>query len=246
MEFKEHKAIIIAETKLDRDGVGDFLEHMEAPEWESTSNIDAEVLTEIAGKICYKSFNTKTNPNLTRVRNNNQEYIKSLLESNHGSVFEHATVTFALLNVSRVLTHELVRHRAGTAFSQESGRYCRIENLSMYKPKTNDLILGKLYECADSVDEAYKKLYKYINPIISRSDIKTKKILTSILRRLSPEGSLTNIIVTANHRAWRHICKLRTSGGAEEEIKIVFKDIFNKLRVRYPNIYQDMGGNNDE
>ena len=48
-------------------------------------------------------------------------------DSGHGSVFEHAYVNFIVTDCSRVFTHELVRHRVGTAFSQTSGHYVRGE-----------------------------------------------------------------------------------------------------------------------
>jgi len=60
------------------------------------------------------------------VRSDRREYFENLLRSAHGSVLEHAGYSFALRNVSRVFTHELVRHRAGSAFSQESLRYVRL------------------------------------------------------------------------------------------------------------------------
>ena len=62
------------------------------------------------------------NPNVSKVRADRREYFANILRSAHGSVLEHANYSFALRNVSRVLTHELVRHRAGSAFSQESLR----------------------------------------------------------------------------------------------------------------------------
>ena len=55
-----------------------------------------------------------------------------------------------------------------------------------------------------------------------------------------PIGLCTGIIVTANHRNWRHLIELRTAPGAEEEIRVVFLDIANSMREHNPNLYQDM------
>jgi thymidylate synthase (FAD) len=69
------------------------------------------------------------------VRTDQHEYLGNLLASLHGSVLEHASDTFAFHNVSRVFTHELVRHRAGSAFSQESLRYVRLAEIGFRVPE---------------------------------------------------------------------------------------------------------------
>jgi thymidylate synthase (FAD) len=84
--------------------------------WESDSEIAAEVLTETAGRTCYMSF-AKPRPG------GNSAYLTHIKEVGHGSVLEHAVWNFVFTGVSRSLTHELVRHRAGWAYSQLSQRY---------------------------------------------------------------------------------------------------------------------------
>jgi thymidylate synthase (FAD) len=75
----------------------------------------AEVLAEIAGRTCYMSFG--------KGRKTNKEYLENILTSKHGSVLEHAVWCLLITGVSRSLTHELVRHRAGFGYSQLSQRY---------------------------------------------------------------------------------------------------------------------------
>jgi thymidylate synthase (FAD) len=75
----------------------------------------AEVLAEIAGRTCYMSFG--------KGRKSNQEYVENILSFKHGSVLEHAVWCLLITGVSRALTHELVRHRAGFSYSQLSQRY---------------------------------------------------------------------------------------------------------------------------
>lgn len=84
--------------------------------WESDTVVAAEVLTETAGRVCYMSF-AKPRPG------GNEAYLTHIKESGHGSVLEHAVWSFVVTGVSRSLTHELVRHRAGFAYSQLSQRY---------------------------------------------------------------------------------------------------------------------------
>lgn len=84
--------------------------------WESDSAVAAEVLTETAGRVCYMSF-AKPRPG------GNRAYLHHIKEVGHGSVLEHAVWNLLVTGVSRSLTHELVRHRAGFGYSQLSQRY---------------------------------------------------------------------------------------------------------------------------
>src|SRR6266849_8517648 len=132
MEFVEPKVFLIAESKTDYGQLKEMLAEVggdTALQWfaktKEASKSDGELLTEVSGRICYKSFGIGLNPNVTKIRQNSREYIDNTLAKGDGSIFEHATCTFAFLNVSRVFTHELVRHRVGVAISQESLRYVR-------------------------------------------------------------------------------------------------------------------------
>ena len=77
---------------------------------------DGERLAEFAGRLCYMS---QANP----AGRNTRDYLENIKKQGHGSVLEHANYTVLLEGVSRSLTHELVRHRAGFAYSQLSQRY---------------------------------------------------------------------------------------------------------------------------
>src|SRR5204863_8430366 len=77
---------------------------------------DGELLAEVAGRVCYMS---QHNP----AERSTREYLDNIKKQGHGSVLEHANYTLLLEGVSRSLTHELVRHRAGFAYSQLSQRY---------------------------------------------------------------------------------------------------------------------------
>src|SRR5437763_7726543 len=84
--------------------------------WQTDTEVAAEHLVEVAGRVCYMSF-AKPRPG------GNKAYIGHILEVGHGSVLEHAVWNLLFTGVSRSLTHELVRHRAGFGFSQLSQRY---------------------------------------------------------------------------------------------------------------------------
>src|SRR5882724_9953484 len=127
----------IAETRINAIAMEHMLEDLDGHSEhmkDVISGQDSEALTEAAGRMCYRSYGLGVNPNLTKVRTDSNEYFKNTLEKGDGSIFEHASVTFAFLGVSRVFTHELVRHRVGVAISQESMRYVRITDIGMWLP----------------------------------------------------------------------------------------------------------------
>jgi thymidylate synthase (FAD) len=245
MQFVEPKVFHIAQTSLDTEGVGHFLQELGVPDWDTDAPSDQEKLIEFGGKLCYLSFAPQIlNKNVTKITEDNKKYIGNILKQKHGSVLEHGCDSFALLNVSRIFTHELVRHRVGTAFSQVSGRYVRIESIDNWFPEifsTHEevgLIKSIYTETLINIECGIKKLLD----ILKLDEIKSfdvKKKLTSAIRRLAPNGMANHILVTANHRAWRHMIEMRTSRHAEEEIRLVFGMIFYQLVTKYPNLYQD-------
>ncbi len=251
--IEKPKVYLVAKTSLVPEGLEEYLEDLGNPEWKPEQEVsDAETLIEAAGRMCYRSWQPfdpdkpeATNPNVTRVRKGNKEYIANVLASGHGSLLEHATMTFICRGVSRVFTHELVRHRAGMAYSQESLRYVRLDDLSFWLP---DALNGKP-EALQKFKEVIHLLEGVQRELASIFDIEnikqfhTKKQLTSLFRRLAPIGLGTSIMVTGSLRAWRHIIELRTSEAAEEEIRIVLGEIATVCLREYPNVFQDMSRN---
>ncbi len=237
------QAFILADTGV-VGGMRDFLDAVGATDWTIPSDVksDGELLVEIAGRTCYKSFGTELNKNLTKVRNDHKEYIGNILKTKHGSVLEHASTTVGFVNVSRIFTHELVRHRAGCAYSQESMRFVRLEDVGMYIPDCiRDLppaYKETFIKAVSNAEEAYQVLAD--NCIPQNMSFSKKKELTSAFRRIAPGGHSTNIVMTANHRAWRHLFELRTAPGVEEEIGVVFSSLAMQFTQKYPAFYQDM------
>lgn len=108
--------------------------------WSSDSSVAAEVITESAGRVCYMSF-AKPRPG------GNQAYLHHIKEVGHGSVLEHAVWTFLITGVSRSLTHELVRHRAGFAYCLTGDTLIYSDHFCNGKREgTKKRSLAKLYE----------------------------------------------------------------------------------------------------
>jgi len=242
MTFEKPSVCHLGGTQLDKLGLGYFLEIMGSSEWTTDPCADGEKLVEVAGRVCYRSFVEGLNPNVVQVRKGNQIYLANLLKQGHHSVLEHVSDTFGI-RLTRVATHELVRHRVGVAYSQESLRYVRLDKLSMYWPTAfaNHPEAESLLEVFQTTAAKLENIQLELAQILDLNHLgfEEKKKLTSSMRRLAPIGLMTTIIVTANQRAWRHMIQLRTSRHAEEEIRLIFGSIFRILNSRYPSLYQD-------
>lgn len=240
------KVFLIGETVLCMPGFLGAMEELGAPDWRPTRRTvsHAEQLTEFAGKLCYMSFATDLNANLTRANARDQHtYIQEgIIAHKHGSVLEHSTVNLLFSHVSRVITHEIVRHRQGTAFSQVSGRYVRSSDFGYWVPtvirddaEAHDAFQRVVEETEDRTRELEQRLFD--SPSLT---FRVKKIITSALRRLIGFGKSSHILVTANHRALRHMIQVRTHESAEEEIRLVFGQVAEMMAARYGAIYADM------
>lgn len=113
---------------LVKTGQTDFFDDLDEAIGQGIS--PGEILCSMFAKMCYKSLVVGKNANVSKTRS-----VKANLENcfnqGHGSVFEHFQLNFIITNCSRIFTHELVRHRVGTAFSQTSGRYCRLDTIDL-------------------------------------------------------------------------------------------------------------------
>ncbi len=165
-------------------------------------------------------------------------------------------------------THELVRHRIGTAFSQNSGRYIRLDSIDLILDPIltgcDDLILKHLERTEDLVYlmECRKNL-RVPSPNYPNSDpehylelraqnfaaedckwvpnealdFTLKKQLTSAIRRLAPNGQANEIGFSVNLRSLRHTVMMRTGRHSEWEIRMVFAQVYNLLKAKYPLIF---------
>ncbi|GMV99262.1 MAG: flavin-dependent thymidylate synthase [Candidatus Hydrogenedentota bacterium] len=241
MEFVEPKVFLVGETRIVEDGLKDYLAHVGVPEWSTDAPSGSETLCEVMGRLCYRSFEPGLNPNVTRVRKGNQKYLGHVLEVGHGSVIEHAVLNFIFADVSRVFTHELVRHRAGTAISQESLRFVRLNKLSAYVPthiRENDEGMEVFTRTIQQLEEIQNSLARVFE-IDDEKQFDRKKKLTSAFRRVAPIGVATTIGWSCNFRALRHVIEMRTAPEAEEELRLVFGKVYDLVKGRYPSLMGD-------
>jgi thymidylate synthase (FAD) len=215
-----------------------FLHSERVPDWQTDTGSEAERLVEIAGRLCYMSF-AKPRPG------GNKAYIDHILEVGHGSVLEHAVFSLLITGVSRSLTHELVRHRAGFGFSQLSQRYvdeseCAFvlppgikEGGSAYDSWRAALSWqqGKYVALEETL--LYNEFANIDNPTLRRK--KAREAARSVL----PNCTETKIFVTGNARAWRHFIELRGSIHADAEMQRLAVAVMKKLQDAAPNIFGD-------
>lgn len=248
MHSVEPRVHILAETVMDRDGLKGYLDTIGASSWSSDASSDVEEIIEVQSRSCYKSFEPGLNPNVQRVRRHNESYLENIINVNHGSVLEHAWVSFMFTDVSRVFTHELVRHRVGVAISQESLRYVRLEDLGCWIPscfsdipRAVQVFEVHFREC----EEAYTNLLQCAamkEGVDSFDDLSfsKKKEYTSAARRVAPIGLATSIGWSCNIRALRHVITMRIDPSAEEEIRYVFNKVKDLAQDRWPVLFRDL------
>jgi thymidylate synthase (FAD) len=202
-------------------------------------------LLKTAGQTCYASFGPKRTMN-----ENAKRYFDNLASSGHGSVFEHANYSFFLYGISRSNTHEVVRHRAGTAFSQLSQRFVSGSVLRFVERLEYQDVpaLHKRFEQRiDQFAQEYAEVAEELAGLQSEghrtlsAEAKTdmRKRVQQVARSVLPNETETTMVLTANVRAWRHMIEMRTDPHAESEIRDLFFRIFLCLRVAEPILFAD-------
>jgi len=198
---------------------------------------DGEILCSFYAKACYSSLTNKKNKNITKTRAISDNIV-GILDSGHGSVIEHVQLNFMITNCSRVFTHELVRHRVGTAFSQTSGRYVRTDVLKMVVDPILEPIADLCEESRLYMEQWYKKAQERLG-LDKETSFAVKKKKTSALRRFLPNGQSNEMGLSLNLRSLRHTIEMRTSEHAEWEIRVIFNQIYQLVKEKYPMMFCD-------
>jgi thymidylate synthase (FAD) len=198
---------------------------------------DGERLAEFAGRLCYMS---QHNP----AKRETREYLENIKKQGHGSVLEHANYSMLLEGVSRSLTHELVRHRAGFAYSQLSQRYVDESEANFVIPPAvaGDEALEAPWRA--QVEAAQAVYVDLVGKLMERygwvaDKVHRRKMAREAARAVLPNATETKIVVTANARAWRTMLELRSSEGAELEIRRLAVAALRLLRQEAPGFFSD-------
>lgn len=242
------KVFLVGETACNHQGMHDYLTHLGsgAVEWFEKS-LDPRVsaserLSEFMGRLCYRSWKPGLNANVTKIREGNDVYLDNVLKVKHGSVIEHAVTNWVFADVSRIFTHELVRHRAGAAFSQESLRFVRLTDLGLWLPpeaESQPWLVELFEKTFKSLEELQVTMAARLGLDDEGVQFNEKKVLTSMMRRLAPEGLSTTIGASFNFRALRHVLTMRSPVGAEVEIRLVMDQLGPICQDRWKNLFAD-------
>lgn len=191
--------------------------------------MDADALAEFCGRMCYCSFGDKQG------RKTNQDYIQNIVGQGHGSVLEHANFTFLVTQCSRGFTHEMVRHRAGFGYSQESTHFID------YSPETGRMILDERACSVEAVHDAMGEMAEHALAVYQqvydslRKQGHAKKEACSMARQLLPTGIEAKLAFTGNVRALRHFIVLRGNAFNVMEIRKVAVEVFKLMVNEAPN-----------
>jgi thymidylate synthase (FAD) len=208
-------------------------------------------LVEFAGRACYQSW-SRPNPATAT----NEGYMRHILEVGHGSILHHATVTVYIEDVSRSLTHELVRHHHLDP-SQLSQRFVMLktgkdrqfgEGYVTPPLFREDGIAGTILEEAwinatvsyDALVERGLELIDDMDEEFRPAGTGRMKAAREAARCVLPNMTPTAVVMTGNHRAWREAIEKRANLHADAEISELFYEIYKLLAGFEPNLYQDM------
>lgn len=178
-----------------------------------------EALLEHAGRVCYRSA----------PRGNPAAFLRARLRDGHESIIEHASATFEINGISRVCSHQLVRHRLAS-YSQESQRYVDMSEPELVIP---DAIAGDpealaIWEdFAGEVTAAYRAL-------------RARGARKEDARFVLPNAAATRIVVTMNFRELRHFFHMRITPEAQWEIREMALRMLELIAPHAPTIFGGM------
>lgn len=198
---------------------------------------DAEIMCSIYAKLCYASFKPENNKNLSKTRGI-EDNLKQTLAAAHTAVFRNASLNFIATGVSRVFTHELVRHSAGWGFAQESGRYVRRDHLPFTWDDRFEPLRNVVHAALSAQWDAYIRICEALD-IDGQKDFTKRKELTSLARRFLPNGMANEIAFSVNLCALRHFVQMRTSRHAEREMRLVAAEIYRITKGFCPILFHD-------
>lgn len=194
-----------------------------------TNTPNPELIIANAARTCYDSP--------AKDLESSRKMIKAIIKSGHESCIEHATATFRLTEVSRALTHELVRHRIGFSYSQRSQRYVKENEPSYVMPNVLDddnTANQKLLLAKDIFEKAMQNAWDAYSLLLSYG------LKPEDARFVLPNACTTEIVVTADFRAWRNFLKLRLGPRAQWEIRKAANLILDKLYEIAPSCFEDL------
>lgn len=198
-----------------------------------------EQLSEYAGRVCYMSQNNASGRSTAA-------YLTHILELGHGSVLEHGMFSYLLEGVSRALTHELIRHRVGTAVSQLSQRFVDESDTAFVCPPEiakYPKIRARWEAACEHALTQYTALCHNLHEQADGDGLPAtlrRKRIREAARAVLPNCTETKLVWSCNLRELRHILLLRGSTHADLEIQQLAKALLAVTRQLAPHALADL------
>jgi len=193
---------------------------------------EPEKLVAIAARLCYSPVGVEDLEEQLSIEDA-RKLVKFVIKSGHLSTTEHVYFTFGVEGISRVLSHQLVRHRIAS-FNQQSQRYVKFkENYEYIVPdliKQNKEINKKYKSIISDIHKFYEEM---INNGIDAEDA----------RYILPNSSETKMIVTMNARELLHFFTVRCCNRAQAEIRKLATFMLKDVKKVAPVIFENAGPN---
>lgn len=151
--------------------------------------------------------------------------IKYIMGSGHTSILEVCGLQFLICGVDRSLTHQLVRHRVGIVFQQQSQRYVEFKDGKFDYVKPLSVNTKEKEEAFNSAIEKASEVYKSLVDL---------GVAPEDARSVLPNACCTNIVMTVNIRALGHICNERLCTTAQLPIRMLFIEIAKQVTEQLP------------
>jgi thymidylate synthase (FAD) len=192
--------------------------------------LDPALLVACGGRICYSDKHASDIYKMSDDEAN--KMVQHAIDSHHDSLFEHVNFTFLIEDVSRVLSHQLVRHRIMSPH-QRSQRYVTLHKGEYVTPKSieENPEAKKIYDFA--VDQAAAAYQTLIDMGIPKEDA----------RYIYPNAAHTQLIITINGRSLQHMLGLRLCNRAQGEIREMAELMLKELRRVFPEFFNHVGPN---
>lgn len=243
---------LIGQTSSNLSGIEDFLggfdQELDFEEYLDDPTVlpDAERLIKFAGQLCYLSLDPKKSTS----NSDASKYFTNIKSSSHGSVFEHASFSFLCYGIDRAVTHELVRHRSGMAFSQVSQRYVSgstlrfVERLEYQDDPELHAMFEKWIEASAEqydlrADVLMRRQQEGAGILYGEKARDLRKKVNQAARACLPNETEAPIVVSANVRALRHVMEMRADSAADIAIRSLAYKFYECVVEAAPRLFDD-------
>lgn len=209
-------------------------------EVENFNGVDIMKKIEKACRTCYRSEGSITEDSYKHLLSN-------CINRGHESILEHEKITIRMCCDIGVYK-DLTRHRAGTAFSIESTRYCNYSkdkftnNIKFIKPIYYvDSWKERNYEGSAMSTEETKSFYWYScmqNIEDTYLDMAKLGCTPDEMRMILPHSTAAEVTMTCNIREWKHILELRCSKMVHPSVRQLMIPLLLKFKKEMPEIFE--------